>query len=360
MVPPSAMRSSAVSLGADAVSPTGAGGGSAGWVLNGTSGGSRIPVPPPRSIKREASESLTSVQVRESPSLQRLHRLASLDSPAKFRKPAPPEEHDEGSGSPALAASHAVRSLSLAPNCRSPLATPPGRRRSGGIGGSRGGNMSRPANEKRLSMYGVPLGMLGGTEATGRRSTSHVRGPLQSPTAAACSTLTLASLRDKRIVVCVRKRPLATAEMRGGDDCVRVSDNGATVGISVLRTKLDGIGKYHEDYAFAFDRAYGEAATNEQVYEEIVDPLVRFCAQGGRATCFAYGQTGSGKTHTMFHPRDGTYFEQRVVGKSLFTHSHTLPSHATHYHHLHRTVLLGPDGLVEEEGARRGAMDQLL
>lgn len=269
-----------------------------------TANGSRIPVPP-RSVKREASESLASMQVRESPSLQRLHRLASSDSPVKFRKPTLPEDHE--GGSPTLAASHAVRSLSLAPNCRSPLATPPGRRKSGiGIGahaaaGASAGRSSLAS--KRLSMYGVPLSMSGGGgggEAGGRRGVS------ASNSAGTSCPLRPTVSREKRIVVCARKRPLSTAEGRGGDDCVSVSEGDATVSISVLRTKLDGLNKYGEDHVFSFDRAYGEAATNEQIYEEIVDPLVKFGVRGGRATCFAYGQTGSGKTHTMFHPRDGT------------------------------------------------------
>lgn len=306
MAPPSAMRPSAPFLGAGASSAGGPSSVSASASAVPT-GGSRIPVPPPRSIKREASESLTSVQARESPSLQRLHRLASLDSPAKFRKPTLLEDQQDG-GSPALAASHAVRSLSLAPNCRSPLATPPGRRKSG-IGGAGSVNVNRSSlKPTRLSMYGVPLSMvLGGSEVASRRGPNLLGGGSAGMIANGnAGFLSSPSLRDKRIVVCVRKRPLSSAEVRGGDDCVSVNDHDATVSISVLRTKLDGLNKYHEEYAFAFDRAYGELASNEQVYEEVVDPLVRFCVQGGRATCFAYGQTGSGKTHTMFHPRDGT------------------------------------------------------
>lgn len=311
--------------------------------------GSRIPVPP-RSAKREAGESLVSIQARESPSLQRLHRLASLDSPAKFRKPALPG--DPGEGSPALAASHAVRSLSLAPNCRSPLATPPGRRKSGlGVnapGVTAHANANRSLANKRLSMYGVPLSMLGGGgEAGSRRGSESYAGHLPKTSGSVSRSVTLG---DKRIVVCARKRPPSAAELRGGDDCVSVSEDGDTVRISVLRTKLDGLNKYHEGYVFSFDRAYGEATTNEQVYEEIVDPLVRFCVQGGRATCFAYGQTGSGKTHTMFHPQDGTLLKGRCGPGVL---SLTLPS-------PHRTMLPGCGGTAEEEGTGDGTVDQLL
>ena len=49
---------------------------------------------------------------------------------------------------------------------------------------------------------------------------------------------------------------------------------------------------------FEFDRVFGAAAPNTEVYEEL-RPLARAVADGSRATVLAYGQTGSGKTYTM-------------------------------------------------------------
>ena len=48
-----------------------------------------------------------------------------------------------------------------------------------------------------------------------------------------------------------------------------------------------------------FDRVFGEAADNDEVYSGTAARLVQLAADGGHATVMMYGQTGSGKTHTM-------------------------------------------------------------
>ncbi|KAM3173230.1 hypothetical protein ACTXT7_012916 [Hymenolepis weldensis] len=50
---------------------------------------------------------------------------------------------------------------------------------------------------------------------------------------------------------------------------------------------------------FFFDGAFDSNATNEQIYADIVYPLVEGVTEGYNGTIFAYGQTGSGKTFTM-------------------------------------------------------------
>lgn len=57
-----------------------------------------------------------------------------------------------------------------------------------------------------------------------------------------------------------------------------------------------------KDKGFTFDAAYSSMASQEQIFEEMVVPLVESMLQGYNATLFAYGQTGSGKTHTMVRP----------------------------------------------------------
>ena len=57
-------------------------------------------------------------------------------------------------------------------------------------------------------------------------------------------------------------------------------------------------GKRREEKRFGFDRVFGPAATQADVYAE-VSPLVLGVLDGYDACVFAYGQTGSGKTHTM-------------------------------------------------------------
>lgn len=51
--------------------------------------------------------------------------------------------------------------------------------------------------------------------------------------------------------------------------------------------------------AFTYDFVYDTAATQEEVYDDTVRPLIEGCFDGFNATVLAYGQTGSGKTFSM-------------------------------------------------------------
>lgn len=54
------------------------------------------------------------------------------------------------------------------------------------------------------------------------------------------------------------------------------------------------------DKRFHFDRIYQPLATQSELYDNSVRPLLDRCfAEKVHGTVFAYGQTGSGKTHTM-------------------------------------------------------------
>lgn len=57
--------------------------------------------------------------------------------------------------------------------------------------------------------------------------------------------------------------------------------------------------KYLEKTTFNFDNAYGEDSHNEEIYHDVVKPLVDAAFEKSKVTCFGYGQTGSGKTFTM-------------------------------------------------------------
>lgn len=50
---------------------------------------------------------------------------------------------------------------------------------------------------------------------------------------------------------------------------------------------------------FAFERVFGDQATNAEVYEATAHPLVDTLLQGYNCCVFAYGATGAGKTFTM-------------------------------------------------------------
>ena len=67
------------------------------------------------------------------------------------------------------------------------------------------------------------------------------------------------------------------------------------------RVKVD-LTRVTELHTFSFDGVFDDDASNNEVYEDAVEPLIPAVLTGCRATVFAYGQTGSGKTHTMFGP----------------------------------------------------------
>ena len=51
--------------------------------------------------------------------------------------------------------------------------------------------------------------------------------------------------------------------------------------------------------SFGFDFIFDKAATTAQVYDAMIEPIVRGVSMGRNGTIFCYGQTGSGKTYTM-------------------------------------------------------------
>lgn len=89
-----------------------------------------------------------------------------------------------------------------------------------------------------------------------------------------------------RVRVASRVRPLLPFEAVGarqGSNCVEVASPSVFIGKS----------------CFTFDHVFGPEASQEEVYEECVSPLVEATFDGVNGTLLAYGQTGSGKTYTM-------------------------------------------------------------
>ncbi|KAG6451340.1 hypothetical protein O3G_MSEX007091 [Manduca sexta] len=56
---------------------------------------------------------------------------------------------------------------------------------------------------------------------------------------------------------------------------------------------------------FTFDRAFAPNASQVEIYQEVVSPLIEEVLAGYNCTVFAYGQTGTGKTHTMVGENTG-------------------------------------------------------
>lgn len=74
--------------------------------------------------------------------------------------------------------------------------------------------------------------------------------------------------------------------------CAETSDT-----VTIKYTASSGQGK-----DFVFDRVFGAASHQEEVYQYAAQPIIQSIVEGYNGTVFAYGQTGSGKTFTMEGP----------------------------------------------------------
>ena len=94
------------------------------------------------------------------------------------------------------------------------------------------------------------------------------------------------------VQVLLRCRPLADHEK---NQRVAVKCNAAGKEVTVMQH----IGNKQMGRTFTFDRVFGPPATQEDVYQYAVAPIVKEVLDGFNCTIFAYGQTGTGKTFTM-------------------------------------------------------------
>ncbi|XP_023953998.2 kinesin-like protein Klp61F [Bicyclus anynana] len=98
--------------------------------------------------------------------------------------------------------------------------------------------------------------------------------------------------KNQNIQVFVRLRPLNQRERDIKSLGVVEVQNGREV---VVRQSQQNM----HTKRFTFDRAFPPLATQVEVYQEVVSPLIEEVLAGYNCTVFAYGQTGTGKTHTM-------------------------------------------------------------
>lgn len=100
---------------------------------------------------------------------------------------------------------------------------------------------------------------------------------------------------NEAVQVVVRCRPMNEKEI--AENYKRVVDVDPLRGaIEITDPRGDG---QERKKVFTFDAVYNWNSHQEDLYEEIVRPLVSCVLDGFNATIFAYGQTGTGKTYTM-------------------------------------------------------------
>jgi len=102
-----------------------------------------------------------------------------------------------------------------------------------------------------------------------------------------------------RVRVYMRKRPLFDHEVAGEEYDVVSVRGGIQVVVHSCLTKADLKTLYVQHQGFQFAHAFGDQASDDDVYHQCAFPAVEHVRDGKVATLFMFGQTGSGKTHTM-------------------------------------------------------------
>lgn len=89
------------------------------------------------------------------------------------------------------------------------------------------------------------------------------------------------------VKVALRIRPLINKEINEGcRECIEVVPNEPQVIVG-------------SDKPFTFDYVFGSTCQQEDLYNQVVEPLMDTFFGGYNVTVLAYGQTGSGKTYSM-------------------------------------------------------------
>ncbi|XP_047291425.1 kinesin-like protein KIF18B isoform X7 [Homo sapiens] len=124
------------------------------------------------------------------------------------------------------------------------------------------------------------------------------------------SVTTVMAVEDSTLQVVVRVRPPTPRELDSQrrpvvqvvDERVLVFNpeepDGGFPGLKWGGTH-DGPKKKGKDLTFVFDRVFGEAATQQDVFQHTTHSVLDSFLQGYNCSVFAYGATGAGKTHTM-------------------------------------------------------------
>ncbi|UXI17922.1 leptin receptor gene-related protein [Sarcoptes scabiei] len=102
------------------------------------------------------------------------------------------------------------------------------------------------------------------------------------------------SVKSETVKVITRCRPLNKQEKEQGSKIV-VNIDPKCGQCSLINPDDRSV----EPKTFTFDGAYNSESTTEQIYNEIVFPIVESVTEGYNGTVFAYGQTGCGKSFTM-------------------------------------------------------------
>ncbi|KAJ0398331.1 hypothetical protein P43SY_000776 [Pythium insidiosum] len=128
-----------------------------------------------------------------------------------------------------------------------------------------------------------------------------------TPTATArtpeSSTTPRSARKDGSVQVAVRIRPQLPKEIASNAP-LAVYHEGNTVQVSSSQR------------SYTFDHVFPSSATQSDLYDHALQPLMESFLQGFNVTVIAYGQTGSGKTYTMGNAAPTTTALTRSISKS--------------------------------------------
>lgn len=110
-----------------------------------------------------------------------------------------------------------------------------------------------------------------------------------------CFCPLLQGVKNECVQVVVRCRPLSNKEESGNYQ--KVVEVFPTRGVVEIQNPSE-VSKENRKM-FTYDAVYGPNATQQNIYDETVRPLVSSVLEGFNCCVFAYGQTGTGKTYTM-------------------------------------------------------------
>ncbi|EEY19590.1 conserved hypothetical protein [Verticillium alfalfae VaMs.102] len=105
---------------------------------------------------------------------------------------------------------------------------------------------------------------------------------------------------DAGIVIVTRLRPMLGDELSSGmvPGLFPREHTTGHVDLHELRRPVRGLPGLNS-FNYRVDKFYGVDTSSEDIYHDLVHPLVAWAWGGGVSTFFAYGQTGSGKTYTV-------------------------------------------------------------
>ncbi|KAK7077887.1 Chromosome-associated kinesin kif4a [Halocaridina rubra] len=109
------------------------------------------------------------------------------------------------------------------------------------------------------------------------------------------------------IKVYARTRPLLQQE----------KEQGATSIVTLIPSDKKVIVEDKAEKSFKFENVFGEKASQEELYQSAVAPLVRKVLDGQKATVLAYGQTGSGKTYTIGTDPCSTKDDEGILRRAM-------------------------------------------